>query len=55
MTLPTPSDEPGARTEMRSGTAARLAGLSAPTLRIWEYRYGVVAPLKSASGHTPAR
>lgn len=47
--LPSP-DEPGARTMMRSGTAARLAGLSASTLRIWEHRYGVVSPPKSASG-----
>ena len=35
---------------MRSGTAARLAGLSPSTLRIWEYRYGVAAPPRSASG-----
>jgi DNA-binding transcriptional MerR regulator len=35
---------------MRSGAAARLAGISASTLRIWEYRYGVVAPPKSAAG-----
>ena len=35
---------------MRSGTAARLAGLSPSTLRIWEHRYGVVAPPRTASG-----
>jgi len=35
---------------MRSGTAARLAGLTPSTLRIWEHRYGVVAPPKAASG-----
>lgn len=35
---------------MRSGAAARLAGISASTLRIWEYRYGVAAPPKSAAG-----
>ncbi len=35
---------------MRSGAAARLAGLSPSTLRIWEHRYGVVAPPKTASG-----
>lgn len=35
---------------MRSGTAARLAGLSPSTLRIWEHRYGVVAPPKTATG-----
>ena len=50
MTAPTATDAPGAKTLMRSGTAARLAGLSPSTLRIWEHRYGVVAPPKSASG-----
>jgi len=50
MTMPTARDEPGAQTLMRSGMAARLAGLSPSTLRIWEHRYGVVAPPKSASG-----
>ena len=50
MTAPTATDEPGVKTLMRSGTAARLAGLSPSTLRIWEHRYGVVAPPKSASG-----
>ena len=42
--------ESGAAPLMRSGTAARLAGLSTSTLRIWEHRYGVVAPPKSAAG-----
>ena len=50
MTAATATDEPGAKTLMRSGTAARLAGLSPSTLRIWEHRYSVVAPPKSASG-----
>lgn len=35
---------------MRSGTAARLAGVPVATLRVWERRYGVVAAPKSASG-----
>lgn len=35
--------------QFRSGTAARLAGLPATTLRVWERRYGVVAQ-KSANG-----
>jgi len=48
--MPTPSDDANSPTLMRSGTAARLAGLSPSTLRIWEHRYGVVAPLKSATG-----
>jgi MerR family transcriptional regulator, light-induced transcriptional regulator len=50
MTLPISTDDPGLRTLMRTGTAARLAGLSPSTLRIWEHRYGVVAPPKSAAG-----
>ncbi|MEO5882756.1 MAG: MerR family transcriptional regulator [Caldimonas sp.] len=50
MTELTRTEESGARAVMRSGTAARLAGLSASTLRIWEHRYGVVSPPKSASG-----
>lgn len=35
---------------LRSGTAARLAGLTPSTLRIWEHRYGVVSPPKSPAG-----
>ena len=50
MTLSPVNDEPGAATLMRSGTAARLAGLSTSTLRIWAHRYSVVAPPKSAAG-----
>ena len=50
MTPPTFSEEPNARTQIRSGTAARLAGLTPSTLRIWEHRYSVVAPPKSPSG-----
>jgi DNA-binding transcriptional MerR regulator len=42
--------EPGAKAVLRSGTAARLAGLTASTLRIWEHRYGVVSPPRSPSG-----
>ena len=35
---------------VRSGTAARLAGVPVATLRVWERRYGVVAPEKTDSG-----
>ena len=35
---------------LRSGTAARLAGLPVTTLRVWERRYGVVAAIKTESG-----
>jgi DNA-binding transcriptional MerR regulator len=34
----------------RSGEAARLAKMPVTTLRIWERRYGVVGPAKTASG-----
>lgn len=35
---------------VRSGTAARLAGLPVTTLRVWERRYGVVAAPKTVTG-----
>ncbi len=35
---------------LRSGVAARLAGLPVATLRVWERRYGVVTPPKSGAG-----
>lgn len=50
MATSTATAETGADARMRSGAAARLAGISASTLRIWEYRYGVVVPPKSAAG-----
>jgi hypothetical protein len=50
MTQPKATDESGDKTLMRSGMAARLADLSPSTLRIWEHRYGVVAPPKTATG-----
>lgn len=50
MTSLTDANEPATKTLMRSGTAARLAGISPSTLRIWEHRYGVVTPPKSATG-----
>jgi hypothetical protein len=34
----------------RIGTVARLTGISPDTLRIWERRYGVVNPMRSAGG-----
>ncbi|MDX1697712.1 MAG: MerR family transcriptional regulator [Thiohalobacterales bacterium] len=34
----------------RIGTVARLTGISPDTLRVWERRYGVVQPLRSAGG-----
>ena len=34
----------------RSGVAARLAGLPVETLRVWERRYGVSEPARSAHG-----
>ncbi len=35
---------------MRSGTAARLAGIPVTTLRVWERRYTVVGPVKTDTG-----
>ncbi len=47
-TSPTALDPNAAR--LRSGTAARLAGLPVTTLRVWERRYGVVAAPKTTTG-----
>jgi MerR family transcriptional regulator, light-induced transcriptional regulator len=47
-TIPDPS--PARQHRLRSGTAARLAGLPVSTLRVWERRYGVVAAAKTESG-----
>lgn len=41
------TDDTGA---YRSGVAARLAGLPVETLRVWERRYGVSTPQRSARG-----
>ena len=41
---------PAGHHRLRSGTAARLAGLPVTTLRVWERRYGVVAAAKTESG-----
>jgi MerR family transcriptional regulator, light-induced transcriptional regulator len=49
MTL-TDSLDLSASARMRSGTAARLAGLPVTTLRVWERRYGVVAAPKTDTG-----
>lgn len=35
---------------LRSGTAARLAGVPVATLRVWERRYGIVAAPKTPTG-----
>ncbi len=50
MTTPSYTGDGGPKTLLRSGTAARLAGLTPSTLRIWEHRYGVVSPPKSPAG-----
>lgn len=38
------------KARLRSGAAARLAGVPVATLRVWERRYGVVAAPKTATG-----
>ncbi len=45
-----PLDAAPAQARLRSGTAARLAGVPVATLRVWERRYGVVAAPRSAAG-----
>lgn len=45
-----PDLPPARQHRLRSGTAARLAGLPVSTLRVWERRYGVVAGIKTESG-----
>ena len=45
-----PELPPAGHHRLRSGTAARLAGLPVTTLRVWERRYGVVAAAKTESG-----
>ncbi|WP_426192063.1 MerR family transcriptional regulator [Massilia sp. DWR3-1-1] len=42
--------QPAAPSGYRSGVAARLAGLGAATLRVWERRYQLTAAPRSASG-----
>jgi MerR family transcriptional regulator, light-induced transcriptional regulator len=50
MSTTAPEPLPGSHYRLRSGTAARLAGLPVSTLRVWERRYGVVAAAKTESG-----
>jgi len=45
-----PTDLPADSPRLRSGTAARLAGLPVTTLRVWERRYNVVAASKTDGG-----
>jgi MerR family transcriptional regulator, light-induced transcriptional regulator len=46
-----PNSPPSAQPHrLRSGTAARLAGLPVTTLRVWERRYGVVPADRTESG-----
>jgi MerR family transcriptional regulator, light-induced transcriptional regulator len=51
MTSTNTSADAGQQARIRSGTAARLAGLPVTTLRVWERRYGVVPASKTATGH----
>ena len=50
MSVTTSLAEPPKAARLRSGTAARLAGLPVTTLRVWERRYGVVAAPKTVTG-----
>lgn len=50
-TSATDKEESGAEHgALRSGDAARLAGVPVETLRVWERRYGIAATQRSASG-----
>jgi MerR family transcriptional regulator, light-induced transcriptional regulator len=44
------TSSPAKPLRLRSGTAARLAGLPVTTLRVWERRYGVVPGAKTENG-----
>lgn len=46
----TDASAPNSRVAYRSGVAARLAGLSAETLRVWERRYDLSGTERSPSG-----
>lgn len=46
----TPLDSAPPQAQLRSGTAARLAGVPVATLRVWERRYAVVAAPRSPTG-----
>lgn len=50
MSTPDDRDLNGSEVTFRSGVAARLAGLSAETLRVWERRYDLSAARRSARG-----
>ena len=50
MTSPSPEIQYVGPHRLRSGTAARLAGLPVTTLRVWERRYGVVSAAKTEGG-----
>lgn len=48
--FPASLTEPATTARLRSGAAARLAGVPVATLRVWERRYAVVAAPKTATG-----
>lgn len=50
MTISDDQHDTGTDVTFRSGVAARLAGLSAETLRVWERRYDLSATRRSARG-----
>ena len=50
MPINTDPIEPTPNASLRSGTAARLAGLPVATLRVWERRYDVVSASKTPTG-----
>ncbi|MBL1981108.1 MerR family transcriptional regulator, partial [Klebsiella pneumoniae] len=48
--MPNPGQKESAGITYRTGVAARMAGLSVETLRVWERRYGLSETGRSARG-----
>lgn len=45
------SDKDGDRATMPIGEVARRTGVTVPTLRAWERRYGLLVPVRTGGGH----
>jgi DNA-binding transcriptional MerR regulator len=45
------SSQDGDRATMPIGEVARQTGMTVPTLRAWERRYGLLVPVRTAGGH----
>lgn len=45
------SSQDGDPATMPIGEVARQTGMTVPTLRAWERRYGLLVPVRTAGGH----